>query len=37
MNFFNVIDLEKRDIPIPKKDRRVFTQEEQMKQGTYAA
>jgi len=33
MNFFNVIDLEKRDIPIPKKDRRVFTQEEQMKQG----
>jgi Type III restriction enzyme, res subunit len=33
MNFFNVIDLEKRDIPIPKKDRRIFVQEEQMKEG----
>ena len=26
MNFFNVIDLEKRDIPVPKKDRRVLLQ-----------
>ena len=29
MNFFNVIDLEKRDIPIPKKDRMVFIQDTQ--------
>jgi hypothetical protein len=32
MNFFNVIDLEKRDIPIPKKDRRVFVQEDQLEE-----